>query len=100
MCLCQCRFEFSFGFGAGLLAGLKGQRFGKLNSDPTYKAVDIIHPADIAPTREAGHIERIIGTISRHAETSIYMLSRIGTAILCITGECCPFAANVNHLPL
>ena len=102
MRLCHCRFEclFCFGFAAGLLAGLKGQRFGKLNGNPAYKAVYVIHPADIAPPREVGHVERIIGAVSRHAETGGYMLSRIGTAILRITGKCCPLTANINHLSL
>ncbi len=102
MRLCNCRFEhlICFGFAAGLFAGLKGQRFGELNGNPAYKAVDVIHPANIAPTREAGHIERIIGAISRHAETGGYVLSWIGTAILCITGKCCPLAANIDHLSL
>ncbi len=102
MSLCHCRFEyfFCFGFAIGLFTGLEGQRFAELNGNPAYKAVDVIHPADIARTREVGHVERIIGTISRHAETGGYMLSRIRTAILCITGKCRPLAANINHLPL
>ena len=102
MRLCHCWFEslFCFGFAVGLLTGLERQWFGKLNGNPAYKAVDVLHPADIAPPREVGHIERIIGTISRYAETGVYMLSRIGTAILCITGKRCPLAANINHLPL
>ena len=102
MRLCHCRFEclLGFGFAIGLLAGLKGQRFGKLNGDPAYKAVDVLNPADIAPPREVGHIERIIGTISRHAETGGNMLPRLGTAILCITGKRRPLAANINHLSL
>ena len=102
MRLCHHRFEclLGFGFTAGLFAGLEGQRFTELYGYPAYKAVDVIHPADIAPTREVGHVERIIGTISRHAETGGDMLSRIGTAILCITGKCSPLAANIDHLPL
>jgi len=102
MRLCHCRFEYFFclGFAAGLFAGLKRQWLGKLNGNPAYKAVDVLHPADIAPSHEVGHIERIIGAISRHAETGGYMLPRMGTAILCITGKRRPLAANINHLPL
>lgn len=102
MRLCTCRLEnlLCFGFGIGLLAGLEGQRFGELNGYSAYKAVYVIHPADIARTREVGHIERIIGSVSRHAETGGYMLSRMGTAILCITGKRCTLAANINHLSL
>ena len=102
MLLCHCRFEnfFCFGFAAGLFAGLEWQRFGKLNGNPAYKAVDVLHPADIAPPRKVGHIERIIGAISRHAEAGGYMLPRIWTVILFITGKSRPFAANINHLPL
>jgi len=91
---------FYFGFAIGLLAGLKGQWLGKLNSDPAYKAVDVIDPADVAQTREVHHIERAIGAISRHAEMGGYILAVIGTTIVCITGKRRPFAANVNHLSL
>ncbi len=100
LCHCRIKYFFCFGFAAGLFAGLKGQWFGKLNGNPAYKAVDVLHPADITPPREVGHIERIIGSVSWHAETGVYMLSRMGTAILCITGKRCPPAANINHLPL
>jgi len=102
MRLCHCRFEyfFCFGFAVGLFAGPEGQWLGKLYGNPAYKAVYVIHPTDIAPPREVGHVERIIRTISRHAETGGYMFSRMGTVILCITGKRCPLAANIDHLPL
>jgi len=88
------------GFATSLLTGLERQRFRELDCDAAKETVYLVDPADVAVANEACHIEGIARPEAWDAETGGYVLARVGTTIVGMTGKCRTFTANIDHLAL
>jgi len=88
------------GFATSLLTGLERQRFRELDCDAAKETVYLVDPADVAVANEACHIEGIARPEAWDAETGGYVLARVGTTIVGMTGKCRSSTGNVNHLSL
>ena len=71
----------SFGFVRFLFAGFERQRLGELNDDTAQETIQIINPEYVPRTREVGHIEGTIRTITGDAKASGNLLPVMGTVI-------------------
>lgn len=85
--------------GLILLAWLERQRLGELNRDFFHKGITMLYPADKAAAYIVFHIERVVLSITRHAESCGYVLTFVRTSVA-ITGKSRSAARKVYYLAL